>query len=92
MSKTITMTDEQLEAVIAAALAKAGKKAQEDDDFQSIWRVDKKDYAAGIITDPDGNKMWLNIFVNKGWKKKKGKKGERPMYRITTRPYVPKAK
>ena len=92
MSKNITMTEEQLKAIVAEAVAEAKAKDKDDDEFQPVWRKDEKDYATGIIMLPDGSKVWLNIFPNKYWDRKKGKKGERPMFHVTVNPYTPKEK
>ena len=90
MSETLTLTPDQLQAVIDSAVEKAVSKKR-NDDFQPVWRVRGKNYASSTVTLPDGTKVWLNVFPNKFWKK--AKKGEeQPLFRVTINPYTPKEK
>lgn len=86
----IEITPEKLQEMISNAVAEAKKKDREDDDFQGVWRRKGKDYASSIVKLPDGTKVWLNIFPNRFYEKKKKGKGERPMFNITFNKYTPK--
>ena len=88
----------KLKAEIKAEL-EAELKAKKDDGLIPVWRKDGKDYGASIIELPaellesalnhDG-KLWINVFQNKYWTKKKGKKGEQPMFKLAFNEYHPK--
>jgi hypothetical protein len=82
-----------------AELAKA-KEAKSEDDFQPVWRKEGKDWASNIVQvdkealeaalEHDG-KLWLNIFPNRYWEKKKKVAKERPMMKVTFHKYTPKS-
>jgi len=73
-------------------------KAKKDSGLIPVWRKDGKDYGASIIELPtellesalkhDG-KLWINVFQNKYWTKKKGKKNEQPMFKLAFNEYRP---
>jgi len=83
-----------------AELAKAKEEKAEADDFQPVWRKEGKDWASNIVQvdaetleaalENDG-KLWLNIFPNRYWEKKKKVTKERPMMKVTFHKYTPKA-
>ena len=84
----ITISKDELKGLIAEAVKQ--DREERDKEFQKIWRREGKDYASGIVTLLDGTKVWLNIFPNKYWEKKK--KGEQPMFSVKFNEYTPKEK